>query len=72
VAVYCNGAANFLVISDCCSQILSVLFGGSGNQMGILRLVSSLAGAPMFWFSGPLTEFLGDDFVFVLSLLAYE
>ena len=45
--------------------------GGTGNQMGILRLVSSLAGAPMFWFSGPLTEFLGVDVVLVLSLLAY-
>lgn len=45
--------------------------GGTGNQMGILRLVSSLAGAPMFWFSGPLTEYLGVDVVLVLSLLAY-
>lgn len=45
--------------------------GGSGNQMGMLRLVSSLAGAPMFWFSGPLTEFLGVDVVLVMSLLAY-
>jgi predicted MFS family arabinose efflux permease len=45
--------------------------GGTGNQMGMLRLVSSLAGAPMFWFSGPLTEYLGVDVVLVLSLLAY-
>lgn len=45
--------------------------GGTGNNMGILRLVSSLAGAPMFWFSGPLTEALGNDVVLVLSLLAY-
>lgn len=45
--------------------------GGTGNQMGMLRLVSSLAGAPMFWFSGPLTEFFGVDVVLVLSLLAY-
>jgi predicted MFS family arabinose efflux permease len=45
--------------------------GGTGNQMGILRLVSSLAGAPMFWYSGPLTEYLGVDAVLVLSLLAY-
>jgi len=45
--------------------------GGTGNNMGILRLVSSLAGAPMFWFSGPLTEALGTDVVLVLSLLAY-
>ena len=45
--------------------------GGTGNNMGILRLVSSLAGAPMFWFSGPITEALGTDIVLVLSLLAY-
>ncbi|KAL7540150.1 hypothetical protein ACHAXR_009908 [Thalassiosira sp. AJA248-18] len=45
--------------------------GGTGNNMGILRLVSSLAGAPMFWFSGPVTEALGTDVVLVLSLLAY-
>ena len=45
--------------------------GGTGSNMGILRLVSSLAGAPMFYFSGPLTEMLGNDVVLVLSLLAY-
>ncbi len=45
--------------------------GGTGNNMGILRLVSSLAGAPMFWFSGPITEALGTEIVLVLSLLAY-
>jgi len=45
--------------------------GGTGNNMGILRLVSSLAGAPMFWFSGPMTEALGTDVVLALSLLAY-
>mmetsp|Transcript_26177 Transcript_26177/g.44642 ORF Transcript_26177/g.44642 Transcript_26177/m.44642 type:complete len:569 (+) Transcript_26177:92-1798(+) len=45
--------------------------GGTGNNMGLLRLVSSLAGAPMFWFSGPITEALGTDVVLVLSLLAY-
>jgi hypothetical protein len=26
--------------------------GGTGKEMGLSRLVSSLAGAPMFWFSG--------------------
>ena len=46
--------------------------GGTGTNMGILRLVSSLAGAPMFWYSGPLTEKLGTDVVLVLSLLAYS
>ena len=45
--------------------------GGSGKEMGLSRLVSSLAGAPMFWFSGPLTQALGADRVLALSLLSY-
>ncbi|GAX27539.1 hypothetical protein FisN_13Hh378 [Fistulifera solaris] len=45
--------------------------GGTGKEMGLSRLVSSLAGAPMFWFSGRLSEALGVDRVFVLSLLSY-
>ena len=45
--------------------------GGSGREMGLSRLVSSLAGAPMFWFSGPLTELLGADRVLALSLINY-
>jgi len=45
--------------------------GGSGNEMGLSRLVSSMAGAPMFWFSGPLTELLGADRVLALSLVNY-
>jgi MFS family permease len=45
--------------------------GGSGKEMGLSRLISSAAGAPMFWFSGPLTQKLGADRVLVLSLLSY-
>jgi MFS-type transporter involved in bile tolerance (Atg22 family) len=45
--------------------------GGAGRAMGLSRLVSSIAGAPMFWFSGPLTQKLGADRVLVLSLLSY-
>jgi len=45
--------------------------GGTGKDMGLSRLVSSIAGAPMFWFSGPLTRALGADRVIVLSLLSY-
>jgi MFS-type transporter involved in bile tolerance (Atg22 family) len=45
--------------------------GGTGKDMGLSRLVSSVAGAPMFWFSGPLTELLGADRVIVLSLISY-
>ncbi|KAL3934765.1 MAG: hypothetical protein SGBAC_009578, partial [Bacillariaceae sp.] len=35
--------------------------GGTGREMGISRLISSMSGAPMFWFSGRLTERLGAD-----------
>lgn len=45
--------------------------GGSGKEMGLSRLVSSVAGAPMFWFSGPLTQALGADRVLILSLCSY-
>lgn len=45
--------------------------GGTGKEMGICRLVSSMSGAPMFWFSGPLTAKLGADRVLVLSLCSY-
>lgn len=45
--------------------------GGAGKEMGLSRLVSSASGAPMFWFSGPLTERLGADRVMTLALLSY-
>ena len=45
--------------------------GGTGTEMGISRLVSSMAGAPMFWFSGPLSSCLGVDRVLAISLLSY-
>jgi MFS family permease len=45
--------------------------GGTGKDMGLSRLVSSVAGAPMFWFSGPLTELFGADKIIVLSLCSY-
>ena len=45
--------------------------GGAGREMGISRLVSSMSGAPMFWFSGKLTKWLGADRVIVLSLVSY-
>lgn len=45
--------------------------GGTGKEMGLSRLVSSLAGAPMFWFSGPLARNLGVDRVLVMTLVSY-
>ncbi len=45
--------------------------GGSGKEMGLCRLVSSLCGAPTFWFSGPLTSKFGADRVLMFSLISY-
>ena len=45
--------------------------GGAGKEMGLSRLVSSIAGAPMFYYSGPLSKALGADKVMVLALLSY-
>ena len=45
--------------------------GGTGKDMGISRLVSSSAGVPMFWFSGPLTAKLGADKILVMAILSY-
>jgi predicted MFS family arabinose efflux permease len=45
--------------------------GGTGKEMGLSRLVSSIAGAPMFWFSGPLARTFGVDRVLVLTLMSY-
>lgn len=46
--------------------------GGTGRAMGISRLVSSLAGAPMFWWAAPLLErFGGVDRVLIGSILVY-
>jgi hypothetical protein len=45
--------------------------GGTGKEMGLCRLVSSMCGAPMFWFSGPLTAKLGADRVLVCTLVSY-
>jgi len=45
--------------------------GGTGKEMGACRLASSLAGAPMFYFSAHITETFGVDQVLVLSLFSY-
>lgn len=45
--------------------------GGSGKQLGMLRAASSIAGMPMFWFSGQLTKAIGVFGVLTCSLCSY-
>jgi hypothetical protein len=43
--------------------------GASGKSMGSSRLFSSAIGAVMFWYSGPVSTFLGTESVLLFSLL---
>ena len=45
--------------------------GVSADVLGKCRLVSSLAGAPMFWLSGRITKRFGVNGVMAMSLLSY-
>jgi PPP family 3-phenylpropionic acid transporter len=45
--------------------------GFSGSEMGISRLLCSISGAIMFWYSGSLSAWLGIEKVMILSFLGY-
>ena len=45
--------------------------GNSGNVLGVCRLVSSLAGGPMFWISGDISKRIGVNGVLTWSLTSY-
>lgn len=67
--IFCIGISSGIIENFAYVRIREV--GGAGKEMGLSRLVSSLAGAPMFWFSGPLTNKFGVDRILVVSLLSY-
>jgi PPP family 3-phenylpropionic acid transporter len=45
--------------------------GSSGNVLGVCRLLSSLAGGPMFWLSGAISKRIGVNGVLTVSLVSY-
>ena len=47
------------------------LSGKKDNAIGICRLVSSLAGGPTFWLSGPISRKIGVNGVLSVTLLAF-
>jgi MFS family permease len=67
--IFVTGTSSGLIENFAYVRIREV--GGTGQEMGLSRLVSSLAGAPMFWYSGRVSAALGADRVLVLSLLSY-
>jgi hypothetical protein len=67
--IFVTGTSSGLIENFAYVRIREV--GGTGQEMGLSRLVSSLAGTPMFWYSGRVSAALGADRVLVLSLLSY-
>ena len=56
-------------VSDTFTYLRFQEVGCNTAQMGISRMVSSIAGAIMFWYSGRVGEYLGIENVLVLSLI---
>ena len=56
-------------------QLLYVLYiqvgGNSGNVLGVCRLLSSVAGGPMFWISGAISRKIGVNGVLTWSFTSY-
>ena len=50
---------------------MSEIAGKHKNVLGLSRLLSSLAGGPMFWLSGRILNWLGIDRILVLTLTSY-
>ncbi len=67
VVVYAMGIAGGIADNFTYARFREV--GGSGANMGASRVFSSVSGAVMFWYSGPLNSLLGSDAVTLLSLL---
>jgi hypothetical protein len=67
VIVYLMGSSGG--VSDTFTYVRFHEVGCNTNHMGISRMISSVAGAIMFWYSAQVSEFLGTENVLVLSLI---
>jgi MFS family permease len=67
--VFAVGCSSGAIENFCYIRMLEM--GLSSKQLGMSRMVSSIAGAPMFWFSGQLNKRLGSETVIVLTLLSF-
>ena len=65
------GVSSGIVENFAYIRIEEVGKGSIGNSLGICRLVSSIAGGPMFYLSGSITKKIGINNVLALSLLSY-
>jgi len=45
--------------------------GGTGKELGLCRLLSSVAGGPMFWLSGRIAQKIGVNTILMLTFASY-
>jgi PPP family 3-phenylpropionic acid transporter len=67
--VFAVGCSSGAIENFCYVRMIEM--GLNSKQLGMSRMVSSVAGAPMFWFSGQLNKRLGSETVIILTLLSF-
>ena len=69
LAVFAVGLASGIIENFAYVRLQEI--GGTGQQLGLCRLVSSIAGGPMFWLSGKVSRALGVNMILLLTLGSY-
>jgi MFS family permease len=69
VAIFLIGLSSGIIENFCVLRMHQV--GGTGKDLGLCRMVSAIAGGPMFWMSGAVVRLLGVHGVLIASFLAY-
>ena len=69
VAVFMAGLSSGIIETFAYVRILEV--GGTGRDLGLCRLASSVAGGPMFWLSGAISRALGVNTIIMITFVSY-
>ena len=69
VLIYVIGFSSGAIENFCYVRMREI--GLSGKTLGLSRLLSSCLGAPMFWFSGQLQQYLGAETVLIGTLCSF-
>ena len=69
--VFLVGSSSGIIENFAYVRISEVGGETSGNILGTIRLISSIAGGPMFWLSGRISKRIGPYGILVTSLLSY-
>jgi hypothetical protein len=69
LAVFVVGLSSGIIENFAYVRILEV--GGTGRELGLCRLASSVAGGPMFWLSGEISRALGVNTIIMITFVSY-